>query len=188
MCALTPTSMPPHKSGTGASIKTATEATQAALCLLSHGADPLITTNEGWTPLHALALYCDTDLRLGQVCELATRLIGSGVDPAARAPLLTPLDTSDPTRLSAPWGHRVSDAMMNPSAHRMILQPSLTPLHWAAQRGAVGVVRALVAAGVDTSTTDAGGVSAIEMARDSKTFVIRTGAADVIIDLLNLNV
>jgi hydroxyethylthiazole kinase-like sugar kinase family protein len=78
--------------------------------------------------------------------------------------------------------------MMNPSAHRMILQPSLTPLHWAAQRGAVGVVRALVAAGVDTSTTDAGGVSAIEMARDSKTFVIRTGAADVIIDLLNLNV
>lgn len=184
MCALIPTCMPPHKRGTVATMKTTTEATKAALCLISHGADPLIATDEGWTPLHALALHCDLDIRLDKVRELATQLITRGVDPEARAPLLTPLATSDPDRLSMPWGHRVSDDMMDSLARGMIIQPNLTPLHWAAQRGAVGVVKALLAAGVDKSLTDASGVSAIEMARDSKALAMRTEAADFIIDLL----
>ncbi|KAG9250847.1 ankyrin repeat protein [Emericellopsis atlantica] len=184
MCALTPSSMPPYNRG-AVTVTTASQATQAAQCLLSYGADPLVVTAEGWTPLHALALHCDLDLRLhvGKVCELTAQLIARGVNPEARAPLLTYLRTSD-DQLGMPWGHRVSDTMMNASPRSWIIQPSLTPLHWAAQRGATGVVRALVAAGADISLTDGSGVSALEMARDSKALAVRTEAADVIVGLL----
>ena len=183
MCALTPTSNSPFTYGKTKVINTPAEATQAALLLLSHGADPSIATDEGWTTLHALALHCDLDVR-GKIAELATQLITQGVDPAACAPLLTAPAASNPDQLGTPWGHRLREAMMNPSTRRMIMQPNLTPLHWSAQRGAVGVVKALLAAGVDPVVMDAGGVSAIEMAHDSKVLAMRAEAADAIVGLL----
>lgn len=183
MCALTPTSNSPLTYGKVNAINTPAEATHAALLLLSHGADPSITTDEGWTTLHALALHCDLDVR-GKVAELATQLIARGVDPAARAPLLTPRATSDPKQLGMPWGHRLREAMMSPYARRMVMQPNLTPLHWSAQRGAVGVVKALLAAGVDTVVTDSSGVSAVGMAHDSKALAMRAEAADAIVYVL----
>jgi hypothetical protein len=57
-------------------------------------------------------------------------------------------------------------------------------LHWSAQRGAVGVVKALLAAGVDTVATDANGLSALGMAHDSKVLTLRAEAADAIVGLL----
>lgn len=137
MCALTPTVTFTHEDE--AVTKTPAEAMKGALCLLSHGTDPRIATNEGWTSLHALALHCDLDVH-GKIAELATELIARGVDPAARAPLLNPLAAPEPARLGMSWGYGLSDAMMDPPARRMVLQPDMPPLFWAAQRGAVGVV------------------------------------------------
>ena len=184
MCALIPTYItPPSDSGMAVVIKTPANATRAALCLLSHGADPCTTTAEGWTLLHALALHCNLDIG-GNTAELATQFITRGVDPAARAPLLTHMAASDPDHLGMPWGHRLRDAMMNPSARRMFMQPCLTPLHWAAQRGAVGVVKAVLAANVDVLLTDASGMSPVAMAHNSKVLALRNEAANAIVCLL----
>jgi ankyrin repeat protein len=66
----------------------------------------------------------------------------------------------------------------------MLMQPNRTPLQWAARRGAVGLVEALLAAGVDISVTDASGISPAEMAAGSKLLAMRTEAADAIVQLL----
>ncbi|KFA70890.1 hypothetical protein S40288_10092 [Stachybotrys chartarum IBT 40288] len=192
MCALTPTRNWPMTSGTATTMKTPAESTQAAWLLLSHGADPTIATEEGWTTLHALALHCDLDVR-GRVAELAMKFIAHGVDTAVRAPLFTyqPIPSrtfgkpASPPQLDMPWGHRLRKTMTNTRDWRpFIIQASLTPLHWSAQRGAAGVVKALLAAGVDTAAVDTNGRSAVDMAQGSKTVAIRTEAADAILDLL----
>ncbi|KFY89524.1 hypothetical protein V498_06415, partial [Pseudogymnoascus sp. VKM F-4517 (FW-2822)] len=56
MCALTPIN---SNAVEEISPKTVSEATRSAYYLLSRGADPSTVTNEGWTPLHVLALYLD---------------------------------------------------------------------------------------------------------------------------------
>ncbi|KEY65067.1 hypothetical protein S7711_09860 [Stachybotrys chartarum IBT 7711] len=205
VCALIPTPNSPPRHGIAETINTPAESMQAALLLLSHGADPSVATDEGWTTLHALALHCDLDVR-GKVAELTAKLIEQGVDPAARAPLLTyyPNDAaiirytfgigpnsvsnhnaSQPPRLDIPWGHRVREAMMRTSvSYFVIMQPNLTPLQWSAQRGAVGVVRALLATGVDTSVRDANDLSVVDMVCDSKVLAARTEAANAILNLL----
>ncbi|RYP48335.1 hypothetical protein DL768_005754 [Monosporascus sp. mg162] len=144
MCALTPMNRNAFR---GTKVKTLAEAMRAVYHLLSHGADPSITTNEGLTPLHVLALHCDLDVT-GKVAELAKHLISRGADPEARAPLLSPGNREAVPSLGMPWGYRLRDAMANPSAQRMVIRRDLMPLHWAAERGAIGVIRALLANGV----------------------------------------
>ncbi|RYP26125.1 hypothetical protein DL767_008165 [Monosporascus sp. MG133] len=181
MCALTPIN---RNAVRGTEIKTLAEAMRAAYHhLLSHGADPSIMTNEGWTPLHVLALHCDLDVT-GKAAELAKHLISRGVDPEARAPLLSPGNREVVPSLGMPWGYRLRDMMADPSAQRMVIRHDLMPLHWAAERGAVGVIRALLANGVNVSSMDVGGISPARMAAESKFLERRTGLVDSIIDLL----
>ncbi|RYO92561.1 hypothetical protein DL766_002358 [Monosporascus sp. MC13-8B] len=169
----------------GTEIKTLAQAVRAAYHILSHGADPSITTNEGWTPLHVLALHCDLDVT-GKAAELAKHLISRGADPEARAPLLSPGNRQVVPSLGMPWGYRLRDAMADPSAQRMVIRHDLTPLHWAAERGAVGVIRALLANGVNVSSMDVDGISPARMAAESKFLERRTDLVDTIIDLLTL--
>ncbi|KAI9152278.1 Ankyrin-3 [Paramyrothecium foliicola] len=183
MCALTPVAKwVCHIDKLG---KTPTEAIEAALLLLAHGADPTIPTAEGWTTLHALALHCDLD-RTGRMEGLTTRLIRQGLDPAARATLITRTSSSTATFYSGiPWGHRLPKATMKTSFTSMVVQRDLTLLHWAAQRGAVGVVKALLAAGVDVTATDAAsGKSAADMAVEVRDDPMLAKAAEEIIKLL----
>ncbi|KAH7303848.1 ankyrin repeat-containing domain protein [Stachybotrys elegans] len=178
MCALTPTLSSPLTYDKATATTTPAESTRAAQLLLHHGADARIVTDEGWTTLHALALHCDVDA-LGRIAEMAVQIIGQGVDPEARAPL--PTLHSAQHRQGMPWGHRLRKAMMDPSVHRLVLQPSLTPLQWAAQHGAVGVVKALLAAGVDATVVDASGTSVVDMVHAS---YVQSEVVDVIVALL----
>lgn len=59
---------------------------RAARFLLSHAADINVTTDEGWIPLHGLALHCDLD-ESDEVADLANDLIACGVDPEGLAPI-----------------------------------------------------------------------------------------------------
>ncbi|KAI9166544.1 hypothetical protein HJFPF1_02651 [Paramyrothecium foliicola] len=88
LCALTPKPSLDHVPEKA--MNTPTEATEAAQLLLTHGADPTIATFEGWTSLHALALHYDLDI-CAKITGLATRFVALGVDPTARAHLITPV-------------------------------------------------------------------------------------------------
>lgn len=134
--------------------KGAHEAMQAARLLLAHGADPRLSTAEGWTPLHGLALHRDRD-PAGETYVLAGDLIAGGVDVEARAAL------PDATHL--PWGHAAQAAVTSPRC-----KTGMTPLLWAADRGALGVSTALVEGGAALSCTDDAGRGAVQVAWESR--------------------
>lgn len=181
MCALTPTNRTTARGGT--EVKTVAEARRAAYTLLTHGARTSIITDEGWMPLHVLALHCDLDAS-GKTAKLAKHLISCGGNPEARAPLLSPGDGVVVPALGVPWGRRLPAAMADPSAQRMVIRHDLMPLHWAAERGAVGVIRALLASGVNVSSMDVDGISPARMAAESKFLARQTDLVDTIIRLL----
>ncbi|EPE32873.1 Ankyrin repeat-containing protein [Glarea lozoyensis ATCC 20868] len=178
MCALTPMGCP--------TTKTSTRAMQAAECLLSHGADASITTDEGWTPLHVLALHCDLDIR-GKAADLTRELITRGADPGTRAPLLSTQVKGRQFLTPLPWGHRLRDVMADPSKMKMIIRPGLTPVYWAAERGALGVIKALVAHGVDLALTGKGQMSPARMAAESEYLREQNNLVDEIVILLLAN-
>ncbi|KFY95282.1 hypothetical protein V498_03437 [Pseudogymnoascus sp. VKM F-4517 (FW-2822)] len=131
-------------------------------------------TNENWTPLHVLALYID---ETSKAEELTKYLISSGIDAEAPAPLLGLLS-------SVPWGYRLRDKIADTSAQKVFIRHDLKPVHWAAERGAVGVIRALLANGVNVSTVDTSGTYPAKIAAESFFLKMRTDIADNIINLL----
>ncbi|POR32214.1 Ankyrin repeat protein [Tolypocladium paradoxum] len=165
MCALATTGPP-----WGTPIKRAPEAIQAAELLLLHGADPLISTAEGWTPLHCLALHLDND-PAGDAAQLAMDFILRGVDVAARAPMLV----RDPAgqrpssgHYGRPWGFRVREVMQQLAATQPdLIKHGRTALHWAAERGAVGITKALLENGADPLAVDASGMAPGRLAAES---------------------
>lgn len=180
MCALTPIS---RNAVWQTEVKTLGEAIRATYYLISHGANPNIMTNEDWTPLHVLALYLD---ETGKAEELAKDLISSGIDMEAPAPLLglPNMISSNPMLSSVPWGYRLRDKMADTSARNEVIRHGLMPVHWAAERGAVGVIRALLANGANVSITDVSGYYPARIAAESMFLKMRIGTADNIVNLL----
>lgn len=177
MCALVPIN---RRSGL---VTSPTESMRAAQCLLSHGADASITTDEGWTPLHGLSLHRYDDVS-GKAEDLTKNLISRGVSPEARARLLSPDSKNTVPLLGLPWGYRLRDTMARPQTKKMIIRPVLTPIYWAAERGAIGVIKALLAHGVDVSLMDEDGISPARMAAESKFLEKQPDLVDKIVELL----
>ncbi|KAL6866456.1 hypothetical protein ACO1O0_002567 [Amphichorda felina] len=130
-----------------AHVKSLSQAVRAARLLLNHGADPVVSTDEGWNPLHLLAVYPDGDEE-GEAAELAKEFIFGGVDPKACAPLLDdgPVGSSAKAALMCTgyWGHRQKAAVEGPAGRQSMAKPKLlAPLDWATKYGALGVVKAL---------------------------------------------
>ncbi|KAI0443452.1 ankyrin [Xylaria telfairii] len=178
MCALVPTEKVTLR---GRNTTAIAEAVRAARLLLSHGAEAAKTTAEGWTPLHCLALHRDGD-RNGLGAELATDLMSRGVDPEARAPLLSPDGRGSLPESSLPWGHRLRGVMTDPSNSHRIIRTNLPPIFWAAERGAVGVISALLAHGVNISPVN--DMTPARMAAESKFLERDQKLAETIIELL----
>lgn len=154
MCAL----VPQMSAGKGAS-----ESIRAARVLLTHGADLRTVTAEGWTPLHALALHTDRDTDSGTAAHaMTTELLAAGADADARAAL--------PGRRAVAWGHEARLALEEAAALTPPwLKTGMTPLMWAADRGAFGVSRALMEwNGVDMAATDDAGRDVLRIAWESR--------------------
>lgn len=137
---------------------TASEVLQATRLLLFHGADPLISTAEGWTALHGLARHLDSDTE-SPLGKLAGELILRGADVEARAPMIAGHENR--------WKLRRSEDVPETRQPEMIM-PRRTPLHWAAAYGALGVAKALLAHGADPSAQDVHKQTAVEIASDSR--------------------
>lgn len=136
MCALV---LAPRGTGTKKSLS---ESIESAELLLAQGADPTVVTNEGWTALHCLALHADHD-HDGTVAALAQKLVELGANPLARAPLLSPLNKGWASGL--PWGQQLESIMAAPAEAGWFIKPAMQPLMWAAENGALGVIRGLLA-------------------------------------------
>lgn len=137
--------------------KTLYEAIRAAHLLLFHGADPMTSTTEGCTTLHCLALYEDEDDG-GAAMQLTRHLIARGADTAARARLvsLEPKDSDD--CMQAKNNCESVSGSGGPTRTEVgSCEPGLTPLHWAAYCGALGVAKGLLANGADPNSKSSNG-------------------------------
>ncbi|RYP73158.1 hypothetical protein DL771_003794 [Monosporascus sp. 5C6A] len=182
ICALVPTregSIPDRS-------KKLPEAIRAAQLLLSHGADPLVTTGEGWSPLHCLALHYDRG-ESDEAAQFAGDLILRGADVEARAPFLVEphaLSRILPHHLRAPWGSRVPEVFNGPSNWQKKVVPDMAPLHWAARHGALGVVKALLAHGADPSSGSPPGPTPARVAGESELLERHPELVEEIVELL----
>ncbi|RYP80778.1 hypothetical protein DL770_006098 [Monosporascus sp. CRB-9-2] len=183
ICALVPSREGP----TADRSKKLPEAIRAAQLLLSHGADPLVTTGEGWSPLHCLALHYDRG-ESDEAARFANDLILRGADVEARAPFLV----EDPNARSRTlrhhlrplWGSSVQQVFRDPSDWGKKIVPGMTPLHWAAQHGAVSVVKALLAHGADPSSGSQPGPTPARVAGESKVLERHPEVVEEIVELL----
>ncbi|RYP28495.1 hypothetical protein DL767_007174 [Monosporascus sp. MG133] len=183
ICALAPT----REGFTASRSKKLPEAIRAAQLLLSRGADPLVTTSEGWSPLHCLALHYDRG-ESDEAAQFASDLILRGADVEARAPFLV----EDPKarspilsrHLRPPWGSRVQGVFRDPSDWHKKIIPDMTPLHWAAQHGALGVVKALLAHGADPSSGSQPGPTPARVAGESTLLERHPELVEEIVELL----
>ncbi|KAH6975993.1 ankyrin [Ilyonectria sp. MPI-CAGE-AT-0026] len=186
MCALAQTAVdgiPPV-----ANCKTLLQVLPAVQLLLAHGADLLVVTAEGWTPLHCLALY-HSENTSDETIQLIDKLISAGADVDACA--LFPFD-DEPIpghpRPSGPeafgWGHQVEEVIKDPVSKRMIVRSGLTPLHFAATHGAVGVIEALLRHGANPEAEDSTGASPARTAGDSAWLRYQPEAQEKIITML----
>ncbi|RYP74298.1 hypothetical protein DL771_003119 [Monosporascus sp. 5C6A] len=172
--------------------KSEAEAVNAARLLLSYGANPTIITAEGWTLFHCVGSYpqkqddeTDTSATAAVLAqELVSRDDMPPLDSRARGfhrPGLWRI--SDAARLdlygSEPWGYRVGKTLARCSATETdVTKYDLTPLHWAADRGAVGVVKVLIAGGAILTSKDSTGSTPLTLAVKSQSLKYGTQLHD----------
>ena len=135
------------------SLGTLRQSVQVAKLLLSYGANPVIITSDGWTPLHALALHMEPDLN-GLARSLPLELISCG------APVDSPVPALSPKYQTSVMGK----VFQNPGAQWQ----NLPLLHFAAQHGAVGVLRALIKSGANVAKRDKYGQTPVDAAVESE--------------------
>ncbi|KAH7150513.1 ankyrin repeat protein [Dactylonectria estremocensis] len=183
MCALTQTNNP----RSGYEPKTLKEVMPSVQLLLAHGAESLVVTAEGWTPLHCLALYSEKNIS-DETIKLIDGLVTAGADVNARAlfPVELPPSPPGPFRFygHSNCGYRVAQAIEDPTKEGIVVQSGLTPLHFAAAHGALGVVEALLRHGADPAAEDSNGASPARTAGESMRTAIQGETQDKIITLL----
>lgn len=179
ICALAPA---PRDPNSPSPCKGVFEAVRIAQLLLSHGADPLVTTAEGWNPLHCLAFYPDSG-RNTEVQDMVEHLIRKGVNMEARATLLIYHGAGH--YLGASWGFRVFQKLKSLPKYPRTSKPGFPLLHWAAYHGAVGVLKVILENGVTLSMLNSTArTTAKETAQASPRLRYHGGIRKMILNLL----
>ncbi|VUC30783.1 unnamed protein product [Clonostachys rosea] len=153
LCSLAPTK---ESAIYGAGLKLSWVAIRAARVLLSHGANSLVSTEEGYTPLHCLAMYLDSD-EAGGAAALTEELVSRGADIEARAPMLIWNRTLRGVDLDC-WGWRTKQNLERFAPNTAVVSYGLPLLHWAAHHGAVGLAKVILAHGANTKCVDSNGM------------------------------
>lgn len=175
MCALAPAS-----EGTiwGSRMKKVSDAVDTARLLLASGATTDGLTAEGWTPLHLAAMHLDR-YDCNGMGQLAEEIISRGADVQGCVPVAIDGDAAVEherercrRRRDTPDSLRLRERLQMPLSRR----PGHTTLHLAAARGAIGVVKALLAHGADLSAMD-GKMTPARAAAESE--VLSRGNQDV---------
>ncbi|RFN53970.1 ankyrin repeat protein [Fusarium flagelliforme] len=161
---------------------------EAAHLLLAHGADPSKSAHDGWTPLHCFAMnrtYGKSDERPRLVETLV--LCGNSLNSRASFALDNP-----PTRRTRKhgvqeglhWGCRESQYIESPIEWGKARRFGLTPLHIAAEFGALDTVVALLRHGADPTAEDSEGNSPARLAGYSKKYSSRSEARGTVMTTL----
>ncbi|KAI0106712.1 ankyrin repeat protein [Daldinia grandis] len=171
ICALAPTD-----ERFAAEKKTAFKGLLVGRMLLERGADPGIATDEGLTSLHCLAMYtCADGAASADIAALAEEFISRGVLPDSPATILaydwqqrveghgSPSNPLFHDR--RPWGSRLLYVLENMSQNAVIR--GRTPLHCAAEVGAVSVAKVLLKHGADVFALDESGSTPLKCVSQS---------------------
>ncbi|KAK7225339.1 hypothetical protein V2G26_013342 [Clonostachys chloroleuca] len=143
----------------GSKLKTSWLAVRAALILLDHGANSFVSTEEGYTPLHLLAMYLDRD-EAGGTAALAQELVSRGADIEARASMVVSVATlrKDQNLHAHGWGWRTKQTLEKFASDAAVVSLDLPLLHWAAHHGAVGLAKVILAHGANPECADSKGM------------------------------
>ncbi|KAI6750757.1 hypothetical protein HG530_014207 [Fusarium avenaceum] len=164
---------------------------EAAQLLLAHGANPSTSTQDGWTPLHCLAMNPSNGNaeRIDKTSQLIETLLSGGICINSRASFAF---DDPPSR--AVRKHRVQDGIdygclelqyiESPIEWGKVLRSDLTPLHIAAEFGALDVVMALLRHGADPAAEDSEGHSPARLAGDSNKYYSSSEARGIVIAML----
>ena len=150
--------LPKYHSDNLYGLGTLRQSVQVAKLLLSYDANPVIITSDGWTPLYALALHMEPDLN-GLARSLPLELISCGA----------PVDSPVPSLSLKHQTSVMGKVFQNPGAQWRNLPLS----HFAAQHGAVGVVRALIESGANVVKRDKYGQTPVDAAVESESLKAR---------------
>ncbi|KAH6958028.1 ankyrin repeat-containing domain protein [Fusarium avenaceum] len=164
---------------------------EAAQLLLAHGANTSTSTQDGWTPLHCLAMNPSNGNaeRIDEISQLIETLLSGGIRINSRASFAFDNPPNRSVRK-----HRVQDGIdygclesqyiESPIEWGKVIRSDLRPLHIAAEFGALDVVMALLRHGADATAEDSEGNSPARLAGDSNKYSSSSEARGIVITML----
>ncbi|KAH7238038.1 ankyrin repeat-containing domain protein [Fusarium tricinctum] len=164
---------------------------EAAQLLLAQGANPSTSTQDGWTPLHCLAMNPSNGNaeRIDRISQLIETLLSGGICINSRASFAFDNPLNHPVRK-----HRVQDGIdygcqesqytESPIELGKVLRSDLTPLHIAAEFEALDVIVALLRHGADPAAEDSDGNSPARLAGNSNKYSSSSEARGIVITML----
>ncbi|KIL93056.1 hypothetical protein FAVG1_04237 [Fusarium avenaceum] len=164
---------------------------EAAQLLLAHGANPSTSTQDGWTPLHCLAMNPSNGNAetIDGISQLIETLLSSGICINSRASFAFDNPPNRSVRKQRvqngiDYGCLESQYIESLIEWGKEIRSDLTPLHIAAEFGAVDVVVALLKHRANPAAEDFKGNSPARLAGDSNKYSSSSEARGIVITML----